>query len=345
MLTAFQQIEEAVYRAKVPGYTTTFAIRNLNAILSDLCQHHDFALARGVYNFNFNPALATMYGSGPYSLPLDYLRTSGSSGATGASRSAWYLYPTPAFPSGQPIYMTPIDLAEFDQFPQFPSQSTPSLWATDMGGPLTQRIILSAVGDITGTDGTVSNIINADGSTVSLAGLTVGLSAAGEGIEPGSTILAIDTTTNQITLSLDTSKSLDGASVFFGIAPVAYVYPPPLGSYPATVRYQRQMPPIVNPQTVPWFPDEGYLITELASRLCEISDDQRALSLHGLADMRIRKYLQKADDKTNRSQQIQLDQRNFGGGTAYDRARNTKHQGWLVLLTMALGGILGLPIC
>ncbi len=340
MLTAFELLEEAVYRAKVPGYLPTFGIRNLNAILSDICQHHDFALARGVYNFNFNPALASMFGSGPYLLPLDYLRTSGSSGATGASGSAWYLYPTPAFPSGQPIYMTPIDIAEFDGYPQFPSQSTPELWATDMGGPLTQRIILSTTGDITGTDGTVSNL-------PTLAGLTVGLSAAGEGIEPGSIILSINGATSQITLSLPTSRSLDGASVFFGIAPKAYVYPPPLGTYPVTVRYQRQMPPIVNHLAVPWFPDEGYLITELASRLCEISDDQRALNLHALADTRIRKYLQKDGDKQNRAQSIQLDARSFASapGGGYRRAKSTKHAGWQVLLTFALGTALMLPVC
>lgn len=322
MLTAAQIIEEAAYRAKVPGYQGTFALRNLNAILSDLCQHHDFALARGVYNFNFNPALATMYGSGPYPLPLDYLRTSGSSGATGAGRSAWYLYPTPAFPSGQPIYMVPIDLAEFDQFPQFPSQSTPNLWATDMGGPLTQRIVLTTTGDLSGTDGTVNNL-------PSIVGLRLGLGCAGEGIAPGSVVIAINTTIGQVTLSANTTLAIDGASVYFGIAPVAYVYPPPLGSYPVTVRYQRQMPDVVDVYNrTPWFPDTGYLVTELASRLCEISDDQRALNLHGLADMRIGKYLAKADDKTNRAQSIQLDGRNFGGGTSYDRARLTKHQGW-----------------
>ena len=59
MLTAFEIVQEAVYRAKVPGYTPTFGIRNLNATLSDLCQHHDFALARGTYNFNFDPSLSS----------------------------------------------------------------------------------------------------------------------------------------------------------------------------------------------------------------------------------------------------------------------------------------------
>jgi len=325
MLTAFELVEEAVYRAKVPGYSPTFGLRNLNAILSDICQHHDFALARGVYNFNFDPELATLFGSGPYTLPLDYLRTSGSSGATGASGSAWYLYPTPAFPSGQPIYMTPIDIAEFDGYPQFPSQSTPELWATDMGGPLTQRIILSTTGDLTGSSPTIANC-------ASITGLKVGIAVAGEGIVPGTTVVAIDPATGLVTLSQNTTGAISAASVFFGVPPVAYVYPPPLGTYPVTVRYQRQMPPIVNHLSVPWFPDEGYLITELASRLCEISDDQRALSFHTLADTRIRKYLQKDGDKQNRSQAIQLDARNFASarGGGYRRARNTKVAGWAV---------------
>ena len=320
MLTASDILDEAKQRAKVEGYGNQ-ALRNLNATLSDLCQDQDFALARGKYQFNFNPALSTMYGSGPYPLPLDYLRTSGSSGAAGASRSAWYLYPTPAFPSGQPIYMVPIDIAEFHQYPQFPSQSTPSLWATDMGGPLTQRIVLTTTGDISGTTALISNL-------ASITGLTVGLSCAGEGIEPGSTILAIDTTTSEVTLSQQTTGAITGASVFFGIAPVAYVYPPPLGSYPVTVRYQRQMPSLVNPFQTPWFPHEGYLILETAARLCEISDDERSAILHAQAAKILGKYVAKADDKTNRAQAVQLDARRFGGGTAYERARNTKYAGF-----------------
>lgn len=321
MLTAAEIIDEAAYRAKVPGYTPTFGMRNLNATLSDICQHYDYALARGVFQFNFNPALSTMYGSGPYVLPLDYLRTSGSSGASGASRSVWYLYPTPAFPSGQPIYMVPIDLAEFDQFPQFPSQSTPSLWATDMGGPVTDRIVLSTTGDVNGTDANIYNV-------ASLSGLVVGQSAAGQGIAAGSTILSINTSTSVVGLSTPTIRAMEGASVFFGIAPVAYVYPPPLGSYPVTCRYQRQMPALTNINEVPWFPDEGYLIAEVAARLCEISDDARSMQLHAIADRAMQKYSAKADDKTNRAQMIQLDPRAFGSGSPYFRARQTKVAGW-----------------
>lgn len=317
MLTAWEIIEEAKYRAKTPGYDV-FALRNLNAILSDLCQHHDFALARGVHNFSFNPSLSTMYGSGPYPLPLDYLRTSGSSGATGTSKSAWYLYPTPAFPAGQPIYMVPIDLAELDMLPQFPNQSTPELWATDMGGPVTERIVLST------TCGLASGVTTA--APVSTAGLRTGLGMAGEGIQAGTTI--IYTGGPNVTMSLPATATLSAASVFFGIQPNGYAYPPPLGSYPVTIRYQRQMPPLTDVTQTPWFPGDGYLIDELSARLCGISDDQRAAILSARAAGHMQKYLALSDDKTNRAQTVQLDLRNFGGGTAYSRARNTKHQGF-----------------
>jgi hypothetical protein len=339
VLTAAEILEEATYRAKVPGYSPTFGLRNLNAVLSDICQHYDYALARGVFNFSFNPSLVSLFGCGPIKLPLDYLRTSGSSGATGASKSVWYKYPAPNLATGyQVIELTPVDLAEFDQFPQFAQgRSLPNLWATDMGAPLTDRIVLSTTGDVNGTDASLYNL-------VSITGLVVGQSVAGQGIEPGSTILAINTTTNQVDISQTTTGAINSASLFFGIAPVAYVYLPPLDAYPATCRYQRQMPPIVSMAQVPWFPDEGYLISELAGRLCEISDDARSVSLHAIADQKMRKYSEKADDKTNRAQQVQLDPRNFGGGTPYGRARNTKWAGWLVLLTISLGSILSAPV-
>jgi hypothetical protein len=386
MLTAGQIIGEAGQRAKVPGYVTQ-GLQNLNAVLSDLCQHHDFALARGVFNFNFNPSLATMYGSGPYPLPLDYLRTSGTSGATGAQRSAWYLYPTPAFPSGQPMYMTPIDLAEFDGYPQFPSQSLPELWATDMGGPLSQRIVSSQIailgggtliglsdtsrlssgmaiaGDailpgttissvagfslVTTGDSHTSTLIDNIPSTV---GVVVGQPVRGGQIPPYTYVAAIPGGGTSVTLSqaafgtqVGTDLVFEGgaatlsraptiaiaqASVFLGIAPVGYAYPPPLGNYPVTIRYQRQMPPIVDLNTVPWFPDEGYLITATAARLTEISDDARTDQMEARAARRMQKYLELSDDKTNRAQQIQLDQRTYGGGTPYARARNTKIAGW-----------------
>lgn len=323
MLTAAQIISHALEIARAPLYTTQ-AQDLFNAILSDLCQEYDLALARGLFQFNFNPSLVTMYGSGPYPLPLDYLRTSGSSGATGTSRSAWYLYPTPAFPQGQPIFMTPIDLAQFDMLPQFPNQSTPELWATDVGGPITERLTLVTTAALTRT--------STAAVLASSTGAAQGQAIAGEGIVPGTTITALAGV--NATLSNAATKTIAAASVFLGIAPVGYAYPPPLGNYPVSIRYQRQMPPVTDLTQVPWFPNDGYLIEELAGRVMALTDDSRAQEYigngqaPGRSGMRLKKYLALSDDKTNRAQQVQLDPRSFGGGTAYSRASITKSQGW-----------------
>lgn len=316
MLPASTIIARAAAIARIGGATTA-GLDILNIILGDLCETRSLALARGEYNFNFNPSLATNFGSGPYSLPLDYLRTSDSSGSSGTSKSTFYLYPTPAWPRGQPIYMVPIDLAEFDQYPQFPNQSTPELWATDMGAPLTQRITAVTTANLTA--GSMA------GTVASATGISNGLSMAGEGVQPGTTVTIAG---SNITLSLPATGTKTNFSVFFGIPPVGYAYPPPLGAYPVTIRYQRKMPPIVDQTQVPWFPNEGYLIDELAGRMMEISDDSRTAEIFGRARVRLREYLDMADDKTNRSQTVTLDLRRFGGGTPYSRAKNTKHQGW-----------------
>lgn len=297
MDTAQRIIERASYVAKVPGYAPTFGLECLNSALEDICLYQDFALARGLFHFNFNPGLGSLFGSGPYPLPLDYLRTSGSSGATGAASSVWFLYPAPAFPLGQPIVLVPCDLAEFDVLPQLPTNSLPEMWMTDMGGPLTQRVVLTTTGDTTGVGPTLANCAN-------LAGLRVGLGVAGEGIEPGSTIAAINSTTGLVTLSHNTTGAKLGASVWFGVPPVAYVYPPPLGPYPVTCRYQRMMPQIAMDAvytTVPWFPDTDYLVKATAQRLTEISDDERSARFEQMADKRMQRYAMKADDRTNRS--------------------------------------------
>ncbi len=319
MLTAATLINRACQISKGELYTAQ-GLDLLNSIQSDLCETYDLALARGVFQFNFNPSLSTMFGSGPYPLPLDYLRTSGSSGAEGVSKSAWYLYPTPAFPAGQPIYMVPIDLAEFDLYPQFPSsQTTPNLWATDMGGPLTQRIVLASTAAITAAS-TSATVSSADAAL-----LSNGLSMAGEGIMPGTTITISGTT---LTLSLPAVATIAAASVFYGTPPKAYVYPPPLGTYPVTVRYQKKMPDLTNTGQIPWFPNEGYLIEELSARLMWITDDSRAGEYADRALARLRGYLDLMDDKTNRAQAVQLDLRNYGSGSSWANARLTKHQGW-----------------
>jgi hypothetical protein len=386
VLTAARIITDAKQIAKVRGFDAQ-ALDAINEILSDLCEDHDLALARGQFNFNFDPNLSgSLFGSGPYPLPLDYLRTSGSSGARGVTKSAFYLYPAPALPAGQPIFMTPIDLAEFDLFAKLPSQSTPELWCTDMGGPLTQRIILATAAALTSGSTT--------GTLADTTGLYDGLAMAGEGITPGTvmttapftqtttgdthtsttvdniptpawdlirlgdTVTATDISTTvaalpmsgtvtltatasgsntgeaitfarPLLLSLPATMTLAAASVYFGIAPVAYVYPAPLGTYPVTVRYQRMMPPLIDLNSYAWFPKDGYMVNKTAAKLCRYSDDSRTDRFEAIAARELGQYLGLSDDKTNRSQAVQLDGRNYGTSALGGRnLRNTKFAGW-----------------
>ena len=68
--------------------------------------------------------------------------------------------------------MRPCDLSEFDMQVQVANQqSFPWLWATDMGGPLTQRLtaITTAsltAGSVTGTVGSATGITNGAASAV-----------------------------------------------------------------------------------------------------------------------------------------------------------------------------------
>lgn len=105
--------------------------------------------------------------------------------------------------------------------------------------------------------------------------------------------------------------------------PIAYVWPPSSGAYPAMARYYRQMPDIATPEistTVPWFPNTQYLITALAGRMMQLAGDDRweaflsdSEDMHpGGAGVILRKYLIMKDDQTNRSKTVKLDPRRFG---------------------------------
>lgn len=106
----------------------------------------------------------------------------------------------------------------------------------------------------------------------------------------------------------------------------AWIYPPASGAYPFFCRYQKQMPDIIDTTTVPWFPNQQYLIDKVASRLMQDSDDSRALSLGQSADMTLSGYLRSRDDNLNRPRTVQLDRRNFGSNFA--KLANTKTTGW-----------------
>lgn len=123
-LTCAQICTLAQSIAKAKGYSSQ-AGQLLNAILQDLAQTYDFDLAKGFFQFAFNPSLITVInpnvvaGSGPYNLPADYLR---------ADRGDvfWTL-------QGVPYQMIPIDIAEFDMtVQQAGNNAYPYVFATDM---------------------------------------------------------------------------------------------------------------------------------------------------------------------------------------------------------------------
>jgi hypothetical protein len=351
----------------------------LNALLSDLCQERDFAEARGQFLFDFvpngtfgptgvpggaewgsmvwgqdpwggtaGPAApgvwpGVQFGSGPYQMPVDFLRLSGSSGSNGSQRSfIWWL-------NGVPYSVIPVDLAEFDiQVQQTGLNAYVWLAATDMSAPIDDRILLETTGDTTANSTALANVLS---TTRLLPGGVIGV--AGQGIRPGTTVLTIDAegsvigtgsggvigtgdgnvigtgpaATGAMTLSQPAVASIKGASLIFGYAPVIFVYPPPNATLQAMIRYQRQMPPVTDPSRYPWCHNDGYLIEKLTGMLCQLNDDSRADKLlggpdvQGSPDQKLTLYLSMKDDDQSHPKRVMLDRRTFG---AWSRLPATK---------------------
>ncbi len=131
---------------------------------------------------------------------------------------------------------------------------------------------------------------------------------------------------------------VDMGPVGEGAVPNMYVWPPASGAYPATGRYYPQMADIATPEssaTVPWFPNQTYLIRRLAGELMSLTDDDRmsrylssAVQADGFegAGVLLEKYLKLKDDGEGRVQTVGLDRRRFG--PAFNGLKNTKIIGW-----------------
>ncbi len=119
-LTAAQICTLACQIAKCPGYTSQ-AGQFLNTTLQDLCQNFDLDAALGSNVFTFNSAVGT--GSGPYTLPTDFLRVQVKDGKDE------FFYTI----SGVPYPLIQVTKAEYDWFVQTPGfQSYPYNYATDL---------------------------------------------------------------------------------------------------------------------------------------------------------------------------------------------------------------------
>jgi len=327
LLSANQIIQQAAQDTHAPGFVTQGLVK-LQAILDELCLTEDFSVARGVYYFNLNPTLITTIAGftnfgGPYPLPLDYLRTSGSSGEDGRQTGFFYVY------NGVPYPLIPVDLGRGDMLVQQPGQqSLPYLFYTDMATETTAQDRIAGNGLVTTTLGspTITVIDN-----VTYLKMMVGMGVSGLGIAAGSQIVAAPGFPT-LTLSLPATGTFPGytSSCMFGTAPNAYVWPGPSGAFPTTLRYQRLMPPIQDQNRVPWFPDQMYLLTRLAAELMATTDDQRRDNFLANSDRLLGRYRNRADDKTNRAQVVQLDLQRFRQGrhSTWGNLSNTKTTGW-----------------
>jgi len=151
-------------------------------------------------------------------------------------------------------------------------------------------------------------------------------------VSTGVSTTASSTATNTITLSRPANATIVGASIFFGYAPVIFIYPPPFSALQAMIRYQKQMPDIVDPTRIPWFRHDKYLRDRLIGELCRLNDDTRADVLLGgpdvvgSADNRLSLFLAMKDDEQSHPKRVELDRRYFGRGAGH--LRTTKRVGW-----------------
>lgn len=113
--------------------------------------------------------------------------------------------------------------------------------------------------------------------------------------------------------------------------PLMYVWQPSNGVYPVTVRYYRNLPDITTPETsseVPWFPNQNFLITELAGQLMKLADDTRAEAFlsdnpNGMGSGNLlRQFMQQtANDDEGRAKTVSLDRRRFSRANLPDTKR------------------------
>lgn len=121
-LQAQQLVTLAAQIAKVPGFTSQGG-QLLNMILFELCDNHDFDVARKTFNFSFNSV--TGQNSGPYAMPTDWLR---------ADRDDVFYTIT-----GVKYVMIPFSYAEFNACVQQPGLAAyPENYAVDNSPIATQ---------------------------------------------------------------------------------------------------------------------------------------------------------------------------------------------------------------
>jgi hypothetical protein len=93
-----------------------------------------------------------------------------------------------------------------------------------------------------------------------------------------------------------------------------FIYPQSSGFISLTHRYMVKQPDISAPEssaTIPWFPDQDYLITATAKRLMQLTDDTREGEYEARCDKMLRIHLIMEGDEQQVVKSVRLDPRRF----------------------------------
>jgi hypothetical protein len=152
------------------------------------------------------------------------------------------------------------------------------------------------------------------------------------------TLAEFDSLVEQAGLSgYPTNYAVDTSPIATQSAPQMFVWPPPSGSYPVTARYFAQQADISTPassSTVPWFPNQEYLLRRLTGEVMLLTGDDRATQFlgglnpsdgfMGAAEI-LDRYL-KMQGESDSVKRVSLDRRIFG--PSWNNLPDTKTIGW-----------------
>lgn len=113
------------------------------------------------------------------------------------------------------------------------------------------------------------------------------------------------------------------------VPPQIYFWPPTNGAYIVNVRYVKLRADITNPETsatIPWFPEQQYLIEELSARMCDIANDDRGDAFRAKAEKRLGRWLTIQRDAESYTPTVKLDRNRFS--TPWSQLKNTKQVGF-----------------
>lgn len=133
---------------------------------------------------------------------------------------------------------------------------------------------------------------------------------------------------------LITTQGFTSQLVFYAVddsqvPPQIYFWPPPNAAYVVNVRYAKLRADITTPEsssTIPWFPQQQYLLQELTAQVCELTNDDRADGFHGKAEKILGKWLTMQRDAESYVATVKLDRNRFS--TPYTQLKNTKQTGF-----------------